>query len=124
MFNNGMMGMIPSLADIAAVTGNRNGNGWGDGCGAWWIIVILFALWGGFGNWDGNGFGNRGNGSATRSALASAATQADIQRGFDNQSVINKLNGLENGLCDGFYAMNTSPAERLQQHQHRDASGL
>lgn len=29
MFNNGMMGMIPSLADIAAVTGNRNGNGWG-----------------------------------------------------------------------------------------------
>ena len=40
MFNNGMMGMIPSLADIAAVTGNRNGNGWGDGCGAWWIIVI------------------------------------------------------------------------------------
>lgn len=31
MFNNGMMGMIPSLADIAAVTGNRNGNGWGDG---------------------------------------------------------------------------------------------
>lgn len=108
MFNNGMMGMIPSLADIAAVTGNRNGNGWGDGCGAWWIIVILFALWGGFGNWDGNGFGNRGNGSATRSALASAATQADIQRGFDNQSVINKLNGLENGLCDGFYAMNTS----------------
>lgn len=108
MFNNGMMGMIPSLADIAAVTGNRNGNGWGDGCGAWWIIVILFALWGGFGNWDGNGFGNRGNGSATRSALASAVTQADIQRGFDNQSVINKLNGLENGLCDGFYAMNTS----------------
>lgn len=108
MFNNGMMGMIPSLADIAAVTGNRNGNGWGDGCGAWWIIVILFALWGGFGNWDGNGFGNHGNGSATRSALASAATQADIQRGFDNQGVINKLNGLENGLCDGFYAMNTS----------------
>lgn len=30
MFNTGMN--IPSLADIAAVTGNRNGNGWGD-CG-------------------------------------------------------------------------------------------
>lgn len=108
MFNNGMMSMIPSLSDIAAVTGNRNGNGWGDGCGAWWIMVILFVLLGGYG-WDGNGgFGNRGSNSATRSALASAATQADIQRGFDNQSVINKLNGLENGLCDGFYAMNTS----------------
>jgi len=31
-----------------------------------------------------------------------------LQRGFDNQSVMNKLNGLENGLCDGFYAVNTS----------------
>lgn len=100
MFNNGMM--MPSLADIAAVTGNRNGNGWGD-CGAWWIIVILFALWGGFGC-DGNGFGGfggRGNGTRT-------ASQADVQRGFDNQGVMNKLNGLENGLCDGFYAVNTS----------------
>lgn len=35
MFNNGMMSMIPSLSDIAAVTGGRNGNGWGDGCTAW-----------------------------------------------------------------------------------------
>lgn len=35
------------------------------------------------------------------------ATQADLQRGFDNQSVMSKLNGLESGLCDGFYAMNT-----------------
>lgn len=101
MFNTGMN--IPSLADIAAVTGNRNGNGWGDCGGAWWIIVILFALWGGFGC-DGNGFGGfggRGNGTRT-------ASQADVQRGFDNQGVMNKLNGLENGLCDGFYAVNTS----------------
>ena len=78
MFNTGMN--IPSLADIAAVTGNRNGNGLGDCGGAWWIIVILFALWGGFGC-DGNGyggFGGRGNGTRT-------ASQADVQRGFDNQ---------------------------------------
>lgn len=39
--------------------------------------------------------------------MTSAVTQADLQRGFDNQSVMNKLNGLESGLCDGFYAMNT-----------------
>ena len=39
---------------------------------------------------------------------ASAYTDSAIQRGFDNQAVINKLNGLESGLCDGFYAMNTS----------------
>lgn len=38
--------------------------------------------------------------------VASAATQADIQRGFDNQAVISKLDGITDGLCDGFYAVN------------------
>ena len=95
MFNNGV-----SLADIAAVTGNnRNNDGmWGDG--AWWIVILLIFGWGngGFGGW-----GNGGGG-----AMQGYATQADIQRGFDNQAVISKLDGLSNGLCDGFYAMNNS----------------
>lgn len=91
----------PSLADIAAVTdGNRNNSGWGDGNG-WWVLIILFALFG----WGGNGgFGRNGSGES----VATSATDAAIQRGFDNQSVMNKLNGLENGLCDGFYAANNT----------------
>lgn len=97
MFNSNM----PSLSDIAAVTGNRNDGGWGDGNG-WWVLIILFAI---FGGWGGNnGCGNNGNGGYA----ATAATQADIQRGFDTSAVTNKLNGLENGLCDGFYSMNTA----------------
>lgn len=96
MFNSNM----PSLSDIAAVTGNRNDGGWGDGNG-WWVLIILFAIFGGWGN---GGWGGNGNGGY----VATAATQADIQRGFDTSAVTNKLNGLENGLCDGFYAMNTS----------------
>ncbi len=97
MFNSNM----PSLSDIAAVTGNRNDGGWGDGNG-WWVLIILFAI---FGGWGGNnGWGNNGNGGYA----ATAATQADIQRGFDTSAVTNKLNGLENGLCDGFYSMNTA----------------
>lgn len=97
MFNSNM----PSLSDIAAVTGNRNDGGWGDGNG-WWVLIILFAI---FGGWGGNnGWGNNGNGGYA----ATAATQADIQRGFDTSAVINKLNGIENGLCDGFYGMNTA----------------
>lgn len=90
----------PSLADIAAVTDNKSNN---DGFGAygamWWIWIIIFAI---FGGW-GNGWGNNSNGQLGVDTLDSA-----LQRGFDNQSVMNKLNGLENGLCDGFYAMNTS----------------
>lgn len=97
MFNSNM----PSLSDIAAVTGNRNDGGLGDGNG-WWVLIILFAI---FGGWGGNnGWGNNGNGGYA----ATAATQADIQRGFDTSAVTNKLNGLENGLCDGFYSMNTA----------------
>lgn len=91
----------PSLADIAAVTGKNNDNGWGDGNG-WWVLIILFALFGGWGNngWSGNGV----SGATTATDTIDAA----LQRGFDNQSVMNKLNGIESGLCDGFYAMNTS----------------
>lgn len=90
MFNSS----APSLADIAAVTGNdRNGFGNGDG---WWILIILFAL---FGGW-GNGFnGNGGYGSKN----AADALDATLQRGFDNQSVMSKLNGIEQGICSMGY---------------------
>ena len=95
MFN----GNCYSLADIAAVSGNDRGSGngmWGDG--SWlWIIVVLALL-----GWGGNGFGGFG-GFGGNGGVAN-----EVQRGFDNQSVLNKLNGLENGLCDGFYAQNTT----------------
>ena len=98
MFNGGNS---PSLADIAAVTGNgRNNDGMWGGDG-WWAIIIFAMIfgWGGFGNGWG-GFGGNGG------AMQGYATQADIQRGFDNQAVISKLDGITNGLCDGFYAVN------------------
>lgn len=93
MFNSSN---LPSLSDIAAVTGNRNDNGFGDGNG-WWVLIILFAIFGGWGN---NGWGNGGGDSRP-------ATQGDVQRGFDTQTVVSKLDSISNGLCDGFYAMNS-----------------
>lgn len=90
-----------SLADIAAATGNgRNNDGMFGGDGAWWLIVLFLFVFCGWGN---NGWGNNGNGGGY---TATAATQADIQRGFDNSAVISKLDGINNGLCDGFYAVN------------------
>lgn len=84
----------PSVADIAAVTGNgRNGDGWGND---WWAVIIILALFGGFGN-RGGLFGNNGFGSGCGGCAP--ATCQDLQAGFNNQAVINKLNGLENGLC-------------------------
>ena len=81
-----------SLADIGAVT-NRDNDLWG---GSSWIIILVILLFGGGNFWGRNNFGER------------AATVGDVQRGFDTQEIIAKLNGLENGLCDGFYAQNTT----------------
>lgn len=77
----------PSLADIAAVTDNNRNNG-GFGGDGWWVLVILFAI---FGGWGGNyGYGNNGG---------AAVTDASLQRGFDTQSILGSLRGIEQGLC-------------------------
>lgn len=72
----------------------------GGGMFGWWIIILLLFGWGG-------GYGGFG-GFRGGECMTGLATSADVQRGFDTSAVTNKLNGLENGLCDGFYAVNTS----------------
>lgn len=99
-----------SAADVAAVmNGNScNNGGFGYGFGeGWWVIIILFALFGGFGRGFG-GMGSYGGCNSGCGCQSAIATVADVQRGFDNQGVTNKLNGLENGLADGFYSMNSA----------------
>lgn len=96
MFNSN----CASVPLVANIDGNNN-NGWGADGGWLWFIVVIFAIFGGWGSGFG-GFGGNGG------ALQGYATQADIQRGFDNSAVISKLDGISNGLCDGFYAMNNS----------------
>lgn len=83
-----------SVADALALQ-DRNDDGMFGGNGMWVFFLFFLLAWGN-GGW---GFGNRGE---------QPATSAEVQRGFDNQNVMNKLNGLENGLCDGFYAQNTT----------------
>lgn len=85
---------------IGRDSGSANDGMFGGGAWCWWIIILLIFGWG------GNGFGWGGNGGG--GLMTGLATQADIQRGFDTNGITNKLNGLENGICDGFYAMNTS----------------
>ena len=77
-----------SLSDIRAATDGM------DGQGSWFWIVVLFLFM--FGS--GNGLFNNGGGALTR---------AEMTDGFNNQSVLRKLDGITQGLCDGFYAMNT-----------------
>ena len=82
-----------SLSDIAAATGNGNNSGFGGDWGAW---IILFLLFGMFGN--GRGFGGYGGGGGVADNYVLSTDFATIER---------KLDGINNGLCDGFYAMNT-----------------
>ena len=75
--------------------GCRNSGDWGGG--SWlWIIVVLALLFG----WGGNSWGgNRGGGSSGAADGYVLATDfANIER---------KVDGVNNGICDGFYAMNT-----------------
>lgn len=87
-----------SLADIAAATGatRNNGDGLFGGDGAWWIVLLFLLGYGGWGN--GYGFGGGNAGSTVREEIA---------YGFDMNGLENSVRGIQQGLCDGFYAMNT-----------------
>lgn len=83
-----------SAADVAAVTDRNNGYGYG---GMDWIwVIVLFAIFG----FGGNGFGFGRNGAGL--------TQAELQQGFDTQSLLRGQEGIKNGLCDGFFNVNTT----------------
>lgn len=82
-----------NLSDIAAVTRNGSGDGMWGGDGAWWLILLfLFAGWGNGGYGGGLGGGN------ARDA---------VSYGFDINNLENGIRGIQNGLADGFYEMNT-----------------
>lgn len=102
MFKNGGY----NLSDIAAVTGNRNGNGDGMfGDNGWWIILLfLFAGWGGRG--FGGGFG--GGGGYESGFMMPWATQADVRAAVDQQTLISKLDQQTYGLADSTYTLNNS----------------
>lgn len=85
--------------DSPISVGNNGGNcgGFGYGNDAW-VLIILFALIFGWGN-NGNGYGvNRGSGGGVVDGYVLASDFSNIER---------KIDGVNNGICDGFYAMNT-----------------
>lgn len=109
MYNDGL-----SPADVAVLSGNNGGNGGAFGNGDWsaWIIIFLIFALGGFGNrgFGGNG-GNDGwagfNGFGWNPCCA-PATQQGLSDAFNFNNLDNGIRGIQNGLCDGFYAVNTS----------------
>ena len=91
-----------SLADVAALRGNNDGNGLGNGDG-WWII-LLFILLGGWGNrgW-GNG-GNGGNGAGGDVLYPWLNQSEQISNGFANAAtqLCNCCADMQMALANGF----------------------
>ena len=82
-------------ADVMAMNGN-NMNDWNNP----FIYLVWLAVLG-----NGGLFGNRnGYGDA---AMQGSLTRSDLFEGFNNQDVNAQLRGITNGLCDGFYAVNS-----------------
>ena len=98
-----------TASDVALLSGrNGNNDGFGDGMGAWWIIVFIIFAFMGFGRNGFGGFGG-GNGSGATDNYVLASDFATIQRqlsdGFGDLTAQSRY--IQNGICDGFYAMNT-----------------
>ena len=90
MFNSN----TPFTMPVAPAYANNGGFG---GFGDDWVgLIIILALLG----WGGNGFGFGGFGGGNG--------YNDVQRGFDHNTVINKLDGLTYGLSDSTYALNNA----------------
>ena len=102
-----MRGESGLTASDVALLSERNGNndGFGDN-GSWWVIIFLIFAFMGWGR-NGNGFGGN-SGAADNYVLASdfATIQRQLSDGFGDLTAQSRY--IQNGFCDGFYAMNTS----------------
>lgn len=66
-----------------------------------WGVVILAMIFG----WGRGGFGGGNNGGGDGGG---ALTRADLCTGFNFNNLDGAVRGVQQGLCDGFYAMNSS----------------
>lgn len=93
MFNNS----TPLTMPVAPISyGNSGGfGGFGDD---WLALIVILALFGGY----GNGFGGLGLGGRADAY----ATPADVRSAVDQQTLISKLDQQTYGLADSTYALN------------------
>ena len=89
-------GMPTMTMPVTPANGSGNGFGFG-GDGAWFLIILfLFAFCG----WGGNGWGNNaGNSGGVVGGYVLASDFSNIER---------KMDIINGGLCDGFYAVNNT----------------
>lgn len=94
--NNSNNGMVMPVTPMSGY--GNGGNSWGGfgGDGAWWLLVLFLFMF------NGNGWGNGYGNGASMPYLMNNTTNNDIQRGFDQQSIMNGINGLNTTVSNGF----------------------
>lgn len=97
-----------SPADIAAVTGNNDG--FGGGNGAWWLIILFLFAFCGYGN---NGWGGGAGGISENYTLVSDMGQ--IER---------KIDGVYSGICDSTFALNNTMTNGFAAAQNTMTQGF
>lgn len=89
-----------SVADAIALRDDNGRNNDGMFGGGWeWMMFLFFLL-----AWGNNGWGGFGNNGG---AAGGALTRGELCQDMNFQSLENATRGIQQGLCDGFYAMNT-----------------
>lgn len=101
----GSEGGVPAVMNVTPTggTGYNNGGGWGGDWGAWIILFLIFGMfgWGGFGGFGMGGWGMGG-------MMSGYPVESILQRSLDTQTIIGKLDGVTQGLCDSFYAQSNA----------------
>lgn len=104
-----------SVADALALQNKDNDGMFGGGSSTWiWVFFLFFLL-----AWGGGGFGF-GNNAAAQGAL----TRAELYDGLNYSQLDNAVRGIQNGLCDGFYAQNTAMLQSMNGIQNQLCQGF
>ena len=88
-------GMPTMTMPVTPANGSGNGFGVGGDGALFLIILFLFAFCG----WGGNGLGNSGNSGGVVDGYVLASDFSNLER---------KMDIINGGLCDGFYAVNNT----------------
>lgn len=105
---------MTSTMPVLPVTANSGGFGGMFGNGGDWTVFLLFALI--FG-WGGNGLGGFGRG-------AGVAENSYISNEFNYNSLLNGIRGLERGICDLGYNLNSSIGSQGEMTRGAITSGF
>lgn len=100
---NGNSGMVMPVSPMYGGSYYGGNNGYGNGFGgdgAWWLLVLILAMNGGWGN---NGFGGNGGNNAFPWLVASNTnTDNLLSSGFNQAATAGTLNSIQNSVTSGF----------------------